>query len=108
MAWFVVGSGGSDAYAFRLRGCGNDWEARLFDMTTRETLVLDVADCPSIPTERWIPSAGSRLMLLALCVPKECGTGNVEVHVCQQSTGRSAVVEFSLDAKAAGRGCYVV
>lgn len=108
MAWFVVGSGGPDAYCFSLRGCGNDWDAKLFDMTSREALVLDVSENPAVAPERWIPSAGTRTMLLALRAPKACDAGNIEVHVCQQSTGRTAVVEFSLDAKTAGRGCYVV
>jgi hypothetical protein len=108
MAWFVVGSRGRDAYAFRLSGCGNDWEAKLFDMTSREALVLDVTETPGIPPEQWIPSDGTRAMLLALRPPKECTAGNIEVRVCQQSTGRTAVVEFNLDPNAAGRGCYVV
>jgi hypothetical protein len=47
-------------------------------------------------------------MMLALCPPKDCGSGTVEVHVEQRSTGQSAVVEFSLDPNAAGPGCFVV
>jgi hypothetical protein len=31
-----------------------------------------------------------------------------EVHVEQRSTGKEAIVEFSLDARAAGPGCFVV
>lgn len=108
MAWFIVGSGGRDAYAFRLEGCGNDWDAKLFNMTSRETLVLNVADNAAITPERWIPSNGTQIMMLALRPPHGCGAGKIEVHVSQQSDGRTAVVEFSLDPKAAGRGCYVV
>ncbi len=47
-------------------------------------------------------------MLLAMCPPEGCRQGNVEVHVTQRSTGKTAIVEFSFDAAAAGPGCYVV
>jgi len=50
----------------------------------------------------------SRVIMLALCPPRDCGAGSVAVHVQQRSTGRWAVVEFSLDPKAAGPGCFVV
>jgi hypothetical protein len=108
LAWFMLGSSRRDAYAFHLSGVAADWEAKLFDMTSRKTLVLDVAQSPSLAPEQWIVGAGTRTMLLALRPPQACGTGNIEVHVTQRSTGRTAVVEFSLDPNAAGRGCYVV
>ncbi len=57
---------------------------------------------------QWISTDGNRTMLLALRVPPRAGAGMVEVHVTQKSTRRNAVVEFSLDSRAAGRGCYVV
>jgi hypothetical protein len=47
-------------------------------------------------------------MLLALRVPHKCEAATVAVHVIQKSTRREAVVEFSLDPGAAGRGCYTV
>jgi len=47
-------------------------------------------------------------LVLALVPPAACRRGSVAVHVEQRSTGRVAVVEFSLDAAAAGPGCYVV
>src|SRR5262249_20150280 len=96
MAWFFVGSGGRDCYAFRSGGRGGDWRARLFDMTARQSLVLDVGTNPGIIPGQWIPTDGTRFLLLALKVPDTCQAGTVEVHVCQQSTGRTAVVEFSL------------
>jgi hypothetical protein len=107
LAWFVVGSGGSDSYSFRLEGLSQDWEAKLFDMTSRSLIMNVDATNPIVPGQ-WIPSNGSRLMLLALSPPKKCPGGTVAVHVTQQSTGRTAAVEFDLDPKAAGRGCYVV
>jgi hypothetical protein len=48
------------------------------------------------------------LMMLMICPPSGCSRGTVEVEVEQRSTGQSAIVEFSLDPKAAGPGCYVV
>jgi hypothetical protein len=108
VAWFFVGSGGRDAYAFRLEGLGNGWEAKLIDMTARQSLVLNVAEHPGIVPGRWLPADGTRVILLGLRVPEDCQAGLVAVHVTQQSTGRTAVVEFSLDPQAAGRGCYVV
>jgi len=108
LAWFMVGSKTPDAYAFRISGCGADWNAKLFDMTSRETLVLDVADNTPIAPDRWIATTGTRTMLLALRPPKRCAAGAVEVQVCQKSTGRTAVVELDLDPKAGGRGCYAV
>jgi hypothetical protein len=108
MAWFIVGSGQQDAYAFRARASGANWDAKLFDMTTRESLAVGVADKPGIKQGRWVSSSGSRTMLLALRVPRDCSAGTVEVHVVQKSSGREAVVEFSMNANAAGKGCYAV
>jgi hypothetical protein len=106
MAWFIVGGDAPDAYAFGLRGLGTDWDAKLFDTTSRETLVVSADDNGAIVPGEWIETHGSRTMLLALRVPLECDTATVAVHVTQKSTQRKAVVEFSLDPKAAGRGCY--
>jgi len=77
-------------------------------MTTREALVLDVNKNPALAAEDWIETTHTRCMLLALQPPKNCPAGTIKVHVTQRSTGRIAVVEFSLDPRAAGRGCYVV
>jgi hypothetical protein len=109
MAWFIVGApGAADAYAFRLRGVRTDWEAKLFDMTSRETLVMKADDDSAIAAGQWIDTQGSRTMLLALRVPLNGEAATVSVHVIQKSTRREAVVEFSLDPRAAGRGCYRV
>jgi hypothetical protein len=109
MAWFVVGAGGApDAYAFRLRGLASQWDAKLFDMTTRETLTISADETGAIVPDEWIETHGSRTMLLALRVPEKCEAASVAVQVTQKSTRRKAVVEFNLDPKAAGRGCYSV
>jgi hypothetical protein len=108
LAWFFVGSGGHDAYAFRVDGLASAWDAKLFDMTTRQSLILQ-NDCEAaIAADRWIPCEGTRVMVLALRAPKPCSAGAAEVHVTQHSTGRTAVVEFTVDPAANGRGCYAV
>jgi hypothetical protein len=108
LAWFIVGSAGQDAYAFQVLGLGTNWEAQLFDMTSRETLVVNTKDEAPITPDEWIEVDGSRTMLLALRVPPKCSAETIEVCVAQKSTGRNAVVEFSLDPRAAGRGCYSI
>jgi hypothetical protein len=108
LAWFIVGSAGQDAYAFQVHGLGKDWEARLFDMTSREALVVSPGDDATIAPDQWIEVNGSRTMLLALRVPPKCSAETVKICVAQKSTGRNAVVEFSLDPRAAGRGCYSI
>lgn len=107
MACFFVGAPrSSDAYAFQLRGLGADWQAKLFDMTAGESLV--VGDGDAVQAGEWIECQGTRVMGLVLRVPRQCEAGTVSVHVLQRSTGREAVVEFSLDPEAAGTGCYTV
>jgi hypothetical protein len=108
LAWFIVGAGAPDAYAFRLRGVRTDWDAKLLDMTTRETLVVNADDNGAIVPGEWVDTHGSRTMLLALRVPHKCESATVAVHVIQKSSRREAVVEFSLDPRAGGRGCYMV
>jgi hypothetical protein len=107
LAMFVVGSG-PDAYAFALAGDGAAWDTRLYDMSECSSLLpVGKRDRPVV-LDDWIPVRSQRLMMLALQPPQGCGRGAVEVQVTQRSTGQVAVVEFSLDPKAAGPGCYVV
>lgn len=108
-AWFIVGTPHAvDAYAFQLDGVETDWEAGLFDITSHERLVIGVDKGEPIAPEQWIAGRGSRVIVLALRVPKNCAATKVAVNVFQRSTGRKAVVEFGLDPNAAGRGCYAV
>jgi hypothetical protein len=107
LAMFVVG-GRRDAYRFHVTGAGADWKARLYDMTGGETLNLDVGRSRPVEEGRWVEAPARRLMFLALEPPAGCGVGSVAVHVTQRSSGREAVVEFSLDPAAAGPGCYTV
>jgi hypothetical protein len=60
-----------------------------------------------LPEDKWLRPA-SGLILLALKPPEHAEAGAVNVHVQQQSTGKEAIVEFTLDPEADGPGCYVV
>ncbi|HKA05921.1 MAG TPA: hypothetical protein VKD71_01605 [Gemmataceae bacterium] len=106
LAMFIVGDRKRDVYRFRLTGNGAAWGARLVDFGTGDSFAALVGK-GGIETGAWTrPTTG--LLMLALEPPANATTGAVNVHVQQQSTGREAVVEFSLDADAAGPGCYVV
>jgi hypothetical protein len=107
MAMFVVGEG-RDAYRFHLIGEGATWNSTLYDMTDGKSFALDSRRCPPVTEDEWIEAPTMRMMMLALAPPRECQAGSVAVHVTQRSSGRTAVVEFSLDPNAAGPGCYVV
>jgi hypothetical protein len=104
LAAFFVGDR-RDEYQFELAGSGAAWEAALFDCTDCQTFTGATA---SLPQGKWIRLESCRMVTLALCPPEYCDEGTVEVHVRQRSTSRDAVVEFSLDANAAGAGCYTV
>jgi hypothetical protein len=108
LAMFVVGSARPDAYRFHTVSAGDDWGARLYDMTDGRTLRLDTKRQAPVEEERWVEAAGQRLFFLAMTPPGDCGAGSVEVHVTQRSTGQEAVVEFSLDPSASGPGCFVL
>ncbi len=107
MAMFVVGSSDRDEYAFHVEGTGSSWDCALYTMDprlafpsrgTRSRIVMD----------QWVKTNGRTMMALALIPPSDCQEGQLDVHVRQRSSGRTAVVEFSLDPKAAGPGCFVV
>lgn len=51
---------------------------------------------------------GLRTLLLALRPPADAQRGSLELHFHRLAEGDSAVVEFDLDARAAGTGCYAV
>jgi len=107
LAIFMVGSR-PDSYAFRLKCDEPGWQTELHDMTGRPTLMLEAAVSTPIAVDEWISLPGTSALVLALLPPKDCHAGSVAVQVTQRSTGQVAVVEFSLDPRAAGPGCYVV
>ena len=109
LAMFFVGDGnGPEWYRFDLRGIGPDWEGAIFDPINAEALSLGVRDGMQIEPGSWRLLRARSMLLLALKPPKRCDLGNVEVHVTQRSTQKTAVVEFSFDPRASGPGCYVV
>jgi hypothetical protein len=105
LAMFVVGSG-SDAYSFTLKGSGAAWDAALHDVSCGSRFSSDPQN--QIPLKKWIPMDRMRVLMLAIRPPRGCGEGEVEVHVRQRSTGKKAVVEFTLDERGVGPGCFVV
>jgi hypothetical protein len=108
IAMFMVGSSKPDAYAFRVAGYGNGWDVALFDASGASSLFLGIKDGSIVKPGTWLDAPSMRMMILGLCPPEWCGRENVEVHVCQRSSGKEAIVEFSFDPAAAGPGCYVV
>jgi hypothetical protein len=105
LAVFFVGDRVDD-YQFDFTGTGAAWEAALFDCTGLQSLVSHRAQ--PIQPSKWTRLDGRHLILLALSPPANCAAGSVNIHVCQRSTNRDAIVEFSLDPTAAGAGCYTV
>lgn len=104
VADFVVGTGGR--YKFELTGPAAAWSARLFEAGPGRPIIEAVAG-DAIPEGTWhTPAVG--VLLLAMTPPADAGAGAVNVHVRQEATGREAVVEFALDPRAAGPGCFVV
>lgn len=105
VAMFFVGSR-PDRYLFHFGGVGATWSPRISLFTLMD------ADSFSggtwIEPGRWVTLPGTALARLQLFPPQECQQGELYVYVIQGSTGKEAVVEFSLDPRAKGPGCYVV
>jgi hypothetical protein len=103
LAMFIVGDT-ADVYQFRLTGDADAWNARLFDARFGRPIVEGLRT-PEVPEDEWHQPA-SGLVLLSVEPPPEAEAGAVNVHVVQRSSGREAVVEFTMDSRAAGPGCY--
>jgi hypothetical protein len=108
LVMFFVGDGRRDSYRFDLAGLGPGWESMLIDPTSSSSFARGLREGKPISLGAWIPMKRASLIFLALRPPAKCREANVNVHVAQLSTQKSAVVEFSFDAAAAGPGCYVV
>lgn len=106
LAMFVVGDG-RDRYQFELAGSGAAWDSALYDFANFGAFVSGRAS-QQVPLSQWVSFQRKTRLLLAMVPPGDCDSGSVEIHVRQESTGRDAVVEFSLDSRAAGAGCYTV
>jgi hypothetical protein len=107
LAMFMVGSRRKDAYAFRLSADAPDWQAKLFDMSGASSCELDTKANNAVVENEWLELRAG-MMMLAVVPPADARAGSISVQVRQASTGREAVVEFSLDPQAAGPGCYAL
>jgi hypothetical protein len=108
LAMFLVGGPGRhEGYAFELVGLDSDWKAALHDVRNNRSLTIAPQDVP-IQESEWVESDGGLVVMLATYPPAGCETGNLEVHVTRRSTGKTAIVEFGLDPRAQGTGCYFV
>jgi hypothetical protein len=107
VAMFVVG-GGPDSYRFDLVGLGPDWNAVIIDPMNAASLSRGISRGTAIEPGSWLSLRSNSLLFLALRPPSQCSAGEVEVHVTQRSTRKTAVVEFSFDSRSLGPGCYVV
>jgi hypothetical protein len=103
-ATFFVGDR-NDGYKFELSGDVEDWKAELVDMTRSRS--MKPATAPVIPTSEFRAFSRGTFYLL-MRPPQDAERGAVSIHVTRQSDGKEAVVEFSLDSRAAGAGCYKV
>jgi hypothetical protein len=69
----------------------------------------NMASCGTeIEEDRWIRSSEVRVVVLQLYPPQNARRGKIDIEVSQRSSGRKAVVEFSLDAAATGPGCFTI
>jgi hypothetical protein len=107
VALFVVGSGTRDRYTFALDVPHPHWDVRLFDGTHGLSLAF-VDRGPEIMPDRPVEVENTGVVMLAVRPPEDCEAGAVAVRVTQRSTGKEAVVEFDLDPRAQGPGCYTV
>ncbi|MCO6454973.1 MAG: hypothetical protein J5I93_06710 [Pirellulaceae bacterium] len=110
LATFVVGER-ADEYKFDFSGTGSNWQVALFDSMNWSRLFLPGRARSGdglIRTGQWHPLERTTPITLAVSPPEDCEAGSINVHVRQRSTDREAVVEFSLDPRAAGPGCYTV
>jgi hypothetical protein len=103
---FVIGD--RDSYRFDLVGMGPEWNAQIVDAMSAATISHGFREGAPIEPGTWTPLRGASLLFLVLQPPVDCRDSEVEVHVTQQSTRKTAVVEFSFDPRADGPGCYVV
>ena len=107
LAYFLVGTKW-DAYSFELDGIPLAEYATLVDGTGMVSLLYGADGGQPMPLGEWLEASGPLMVALLLRPPSSCQRGDLAVHVRQRSTGREAIVEFSLDARAAGPGCFVV
>jgi hypothetical protein len=103
-AMFFVGDR-NDGYKFELSGDVEDWNAELIDMTHAKS--MKPGQAPDVPTSEFREFKRGTFYLL-MRPPQDAERGSVSIHVTRQSDNKEAIVEFSLDSRAAGAGCYTV
>ncbi len=106
-AWFFVGTG-QDAYMFSLEGSSLAQYSSLAHHRYHLCLPQGDAETDVVPEGQWIEAGGRLAMTLVMKLPETCHEGSLMVHVAQRSSGKNATVEFSLDADAAGPGCFTL
>lgn len=105
-AFLFVGTGQQhEAYAFEIRGGATGWDIDLCGCggALLKTATEDDGGA-RLPT--WHAAKKCRALTLQIRPPAICTAGEIQVHVTRRSDGKTAVVEFSLDASAAGPGCH--
>jgi hypothetical protein len=112
LADFIVGGTRPDEYQLRLTGDAGEWNARLFD-TVFGRPITDGLNSAELQQGIWYTPGGGHtpgfgIILLAVQPPAGATAGAVNVHVRQRSTDREAVVEFTMDTRAAGPGCFTL
>lgn len=108
LAMFFVNDIKQDAYLFEINGNGATWETSLFDVTFRKSVIINPKLDLPIRLSEWLEMDTRHLMILAICPPIYCQKMDLAVYVTQRSTRRTAMVEFSFDPNAQGRGCYTI
>ena len=103
LALFCVGTV-PDAYCYDLAGEGAAWDAQLLGAAGGHGFRPGA----EIELGTWIETRPPTAVFACIQPPADAVRGALEVHVRQRSSGDCAVVEFDLDPRAAGPGCYVV
>lgn len=103
-AAFYVGDR-KDGYRFELSGDVEEWKAELINMSHATSMKPGMA--PVVPPSEFQEFTNGTFYLV-MRPPQDAERGDVSIHVTRQSDGKEAVVEFSLDSRAAGAGCYKI
>ncbi len=106
-ALFFVGEG-YDAYSFQLDGDADGWYPELMNLSDRGHLAVEEGEAGPIRESDWYVTHSQLLVGLTMHPPADCAEGTIAVHVTQQSTKKTVMVEFDLSPWAQGAGCYTV
>ena len=90
----------SERFEFSFRGAGAAWDPALYDVAGGRQLVADGATVHRFH--------GNSMLFLTVQPPEDAVLGRLEVLVRRLSPEAVAVVEFDLDARAEGPGCYTI